>query len=96
MSKFRCVCGHVITTSGAIPNPDEWLFISDTAYDEFEGDGDQLYMEFGRAYVCPVSGHLWVFRDEAQPEPYGYAPISEECAGTPARSPVAPPDESLS
>jgi hypothetical protein len=33
MAKFRCACGEVITTSGAIPNPNEWLYISDVASD---------------------------------------------------------------
>jgi hypothetical protein len=28
MTKFRCVCGHVLTTSGEIPDRDEWLYIS--------------------------------------------------------------------
>lgn len=77
MSKFRCICGHALTTSGEIPNPDEWLFVSDVEYAKFEGaiDAERLYAEFGRAYVCPVSGHLWLFHNPSQGEPTGYAPL---------------------
>ena len=81
MSKFRCVCGHVISTSGAIPNPDEWLYIADTDFEGFEGalDAEVLYRRLGRAYLCPVSGHLWVFRspDDATPVGFGRLDPSE-------------------
>ena len=78
MSKFRCVCGHVLSTSGEIPNPDEWLFMSDMEFSEFQGvvDAEALYHRFGRAYVCPISGHLWVFRHAGDEIPKGYAPVS--------------------
>ena len=77
MSKFRCVCGHVISTSGEIPNPDEWLFISDSEFEDLHGevDAELLYRRLGRAYVCPVSGHLWVFRKPDASAPVGYAPL---------------------
>jgi hypothetical protein len=79
VSKFRCVCGHVLNTSGQIPNPDEWLFMSDVEFAEYEGnvDGERLYSKFGRAYVCPVSGHLWIFHDPSQTDhPAGYVPLA--------------------
>jgi hypothetical protein len=77
MSRFTCVCGHVLTTSGEIPNPDEWLYISDTEYDTFSGtvDAEQVYAAFGHAFVCPRSGHIWVFKDGFDADPTGYAPL---------------------
>jgi hypothetical protein len=88
MSKFRCVCGYTIAISGGIPNPDEWLFISDAEFDEVRGtvDAEVLYKRFRRAFVCPASGHIWVFHDMTDPRPVGYAPING-----PNRDPQAPP-----
>ena len=77
MSKIRCVCGEVITLSGDIPNPAEWLYMSDTDYHAYSGlvDSEELYLKFGRAFVCPASGHIWVFSDGMDEDPVGYAPI---------------------
>lgn len=77
MSKFRCVCGHLLSTSGEIPNPGEWLYISDVEFEELQGvvDVELLYRRFGRAYICPVSGHIWVFRRPDDVTPMGYAPV---------------------
>jgi hypothetical protein len=85
MSKFRCVCGHALSTSGEIPNPDEWLFMSDVEFEEVRGDVDAevLYRRFGRAYVCPASGHIWVFERPDDASPKGYAPIELPGLGGP-------------
>lgn len=63
MGKFRCVCGYVIQTSGPIPNPNEWLMISSEDFDrESEGGTfDSLYERTVYSYLCPQSGHLWIF-----------------------------------
>jgi hypothetical protein len=75
MAKFRCVCGHVISTSGGIPNHDEWRAISDIALDEVT-DSDAARDLLGRMvifYRCPASDHLWIFWDgfDAPPRIYG-------------------------
>ena len=63
MAKFSCVCGHVITTSGPIPNLDEWRAISDIDFDTLCGaiDVEELYRSMRTLYRCPASDHLWVF-----------------------------------
>lgn len=77
MAKFRCVCGENITTSGAIPNPNEWLYISDVDFERYSGtvDAEALYQAFGSAFVCPRSGHIWIFKRGFDHDPEGYAPI---------------------
>ena len=77
MSKFRCICGEILTTSGEIPNRDEWLYISDVEFERYTGniEAERLYRAFGRAFVCPRSGHIWVFKDGMAGDPVGYAPL---------------------
>lgn len=89
MSKFRCVCGHALTTSGEIPNPDEWLYMSDVDFDCYSGsiDAEELYRTFGHAFVCPKSGHVWVFRDGIDREPTGYAPLANPVVSPTEREP---------
>lgn len=90
--KFLCVCGATIHTSGAIPNPQEWLYISDTSFDGFTGqvDSEEVYGAMNHAFRCPTSGHLWVFDRGIGEDPSGYAPIgrlgdtSVEKGGLPA------------
>jgi hypothetical protein len=78
MSKFLCVCGETIRTSGEIPHPQQWLFTSDVEYDGRAGqiDAEALYMAFEHAYLCPKSGHLWVFDRGYDNEPRCYAPLA--------------------
>ena len=77
MSKFVCVCGETIKTSGEIPDPLQWLLISDVEYDDWAGpiDAEALYMAFKHAYECPKSGHVWVFDRDYEHEPRCYAPL---------------------
>ena len=77
MAKLRCVCGEVITTSGLIPNPDQWQFIADERFDEFTGlvDAEVLYRAMSSFFRCPVSGHLWVFWDGFDAPPTVYEPL---------------------
>jgi hypothetical protein len=78
--KFRCICGYIITTSGEIPNPDKWLFISDADYDRFAGqvDAEEVYAAFGNAYLCPQSGHIWIFKQGFEHAPVPYAPVERQ------------------
>ena len=76
MAKFRCVCGHSISTSGLIPNPDEWRCMSDTDYDAFTGlvNAEDVYQQSTIMYRCPASGHLWVFWRGLDEPPALYTP----------------------
>jgi hypothetical protein len=76
MAKFHCVCGQTISTSGAIPNPDEWRMLSDVEFDQFVGlvDVEDLYRQMRVMYRCPISDHLWVFWDGLDAPPQLYSP----------------------
>ncbi|GJM38639.1 MAG: hypothetical protein DHS20C19_20060 [Acidimicrobiales bacterium] len=79
MAKFLCVCGETIRTSGGIPNTDEWHCISDVQLDRLYGDGDSvsvglLHERSTLVFLCPNSGHLWVFWDGFGGEPTLYTP----------------------
>jgi hypothetical protein len=76
MAKFKCVCGHAISTSGTIPNPDEWELMSDVEFDEFKGlvNVEELYLRMKVLYRCPHSDHLWVFWDGIDSPPKLYSP----------------------
>lgn len=80
MSKIRCVCGEVLPLSGEIPNPFEWLWISDVDYDAFSGqvNAEDIYKSFGHALRCPTSGHVWVFENGMNAAPRGYAPLQPD------------------
>lgn len=77
MAKFLCVCGHSMSTSGPIPNPDEWSCLADTDLYAFEGlvPVEDVYLRSTIMYRCPVSGHLWFFWDGFDGTPSLYAPI---------------------
>ena len=77
MGKFRCVCGTVISTSGEIPNPNEWHALSDVRFDEFTGqiDAESIYLASTIFYRCPASDHLWVFWDGLDNLPALYGPL---------------------
>jgi hypothetical protein len=82
VAKIVCVCGEILTTSGDIPNPIEWLYISDVDFDGFEGQvhAEDVYAHFNHAFVCPRSGHIWVFKDGMGSAPTAYAPLAEDAA----------------
>jgi hypothetical protein len=61
VGKFRCVCNYVISTSR---DDDGWLMVREREFEELEEAGcgtDGVYEKATRMYVCPVSGHIWVF-----------------------------------
>lgn len=76
MAKFRCVCGEPISTSGAIPNPLQWLCISDVDYDAITGtvDAEELYQQMTLFFRCPRSDHLWIYWDGLDRPPSLYTP----------------------
>lgn len=62
MRKFRCVCGQVISTSGE--SRDEWLILQEQAFGQLWDMGEtfeEVFHAAKRMYLCPKSGHLWVF-----------------------------------
>jgi hypothetical protein len=64
MPSILCTCGEKLGY-GEIPNPIEWLAISDTAYDGYAGniDAEALYREMKSILECPRCGRLWAFWD---------------------------------
>ncbi len=76
MAKFVCVCGHTLTTSGAIPNPDQWSCLADTEFLAFTGlvNAEDLYLQSTIMYRCPESGHLWAFWNGLDAPPSLYTP----------------------
>ena len=77
MAEWLCLCGQVIRSSGAIPNPDEWHLLSDVDFERFEGqiNAEDVYMATTIAYRCPASDHLWIFWDGLDGDPSVYAPV---------------------
>jgi hypothetical protein len=75
MSKLLCPCGEVIRISGSIPNPVEWLLVSDEGFD-VEGliDRQKLYFEMTHLFRCPTSDHLFIFWDGFDAPGTTYAP----------------------
>ncbi|MCO5973360.1 hypothetical protein [Actinoallomurus soli] len=80
MSKIRCVCKTILSTSGEIPNPIEWKVMSDSKFDEFSGsvDAEEIYRSCGSIFRCPTCGRLWVFWNDLGEDPQLYAPESIE------------------
>lgn len=78
MGKFLCKCENVIRISGVIPNPIEWLFISDKEYDNFEPqiNSEELYLKMNSFLKCDHCGRLWVFWDGYDNKPTLYMPES--------------------
>jgi hypothetical protein len=54
MPSLKCTCGEKLSY-GEIPNPIEWLTISDVAYDSYEDsiDPEKLYLEMKSILKCP-------------------------------------------
>jgi hypothetical protein len=62
MPSFSCTCGERLDL-GAVPNPNEWLLISDVDYDSFseEVHTEVLYKHFQHMLKCPTCDRLWIF-----------------------------------
>ena len=75
MPSIICKCGEKLGY-GEIPNPIEWLTISDVDYDAYEGnvDAEELYREMKSILRCPSCGRLWAFWDGFESEPISYKP----------------------
>ncbi len=75
VAKWVCACGATIQSSGAMPNPSEWLLISDVAFDQFEGqvDSEAVYRAASHAFRCAECGRLHVFWDGLSADPAVYS-----------------------
>ena len=64
MPKVKCVCDQTISYS-EIPNPNEWLMISDHHFDRFSGkvDTEDIYRAMLPILKCPECGRLLVYWD---------------------------------
>jgi hypothetical protein len=62
MPSFQCKCGERLDI-GQIPNPNEWLAISDVDYDGCSEtvDAEALYEKFTHFLKCGSCGRLWFF-----------------------------------
>lgn len=76
MPGLTCSCGHRINF-GEIPCKDEWLFISDVAFDAIVGDVDaeELYRRMRSFLRCPACGSLWVYWNGYEGEPQKFVPM---------------------
>lgn len=76
MAKFRCVCGESISTSGLIPNPNEWRLLSDSDFDAFQGivQAEDIYRATTIMYRCPKCGNLWIYWQGFDQPPSLYSP----------------------
>lgn len=75
MAKFLCRCGAVIHTSGGIPNPHQWMLVSDMDFDQLAPAGsDALYRAATIAFRCGSCNRLWIYWDGFDSEPISYAP----------------------
>jgi hypothetical protein len=75
LAKFLCVCGHSLSTSGLVPNPDEYHCLSDSDFEAFTGlvNAEDIYGQSTVMYRCPASGHLWIFWKGLDEPPTLYA-----------------------
>jgi hypothetical protein len=77
MAKWRCRCGTVLTTSGAIPNPDGLYVLPEKRYEARADAADfDLIRESIGAHRCRNCGRLWIWWDGWDGEPVVYAPES--------------------
>lgn len=73
MPGIECKCGNIIK-SGEIPNPNEWLLISDVEYDKYSGeiDSEELYQEMKSMLICKQCRRIWVYWEGHQKAPTPY------------------------
>lgn len=64
MPKVICKCENVIGLA-EIPSPNQWMVISDAAYDGFQGqvDAELLYSKMNMIVKCDVCNRLHIFWD---------------------------------
>jgi len=75
MPKIRCKCDNIISYS-EIPNPNEYLIISDVAYDKFDEKigWEELRDEMKSILYCNSCGGLWIYWNGWNEDPTFYLP----------------------
>jgi hypothetical protein len=75
MPGILCSCGKALKY-GVVPCPIEWLLISDTEADRYQGqiDAEDLYRAARSLLRCPDCDRLWVFWEGFQKAPTEYVP----------------------
>lgn len=75
MPSILCRCGNKLNF-GKIPNPIEWLMISDEGFDKFQGAvaSEDIYREMSSVLKCSRCGRLWVFWNGFDSAPVSYTP----------------------
>ncbi len=73
MPKLLCKCNNSLNL-GEIPNPIEYLFVSDVEYNELTGaiDSEKVFDALKHFVRCPYCGRIWVFWDGFQANPTCY------------------------
>jgi hypothetical protein len=74
MSSIICKCGNRIGF-GEIPNPKEWLTVSDVEYDGYSAliDAEVLYATMKHILACDQCERLWIFWNGFQSMPTCYS-----------------------
>jgi hypothetical protein len=59
----KWLCGAMIQSSGPVPNPAEYLLVSDVDFDGFTGfvEAEDVYMAMTHAFRCASCDRLHVF-----------------------------------
>ncbi len=73
MPNIKCTCGNIIK-AGQIPNPNEWLIISDVEYDNYSGkiDAEKLYKDMKTLLKCGSCNRIWIYWDGFEKDPISY------------------------
>ena len=73
MSKIQCKCGNILGI-GKIPNPNEWLTISDCEFDNYQGqvNSEDLYKKMSHYLECDRCSRLLFFPNGFENAPIVY------------------------
>lgn len=76
MAKWLCTCGTTIQSSGPVPNPAEYLLVSDLDFDGFTGpvQAEDVYGAMNHAFRCTSCGRLHMFWSGMSDDPTVYTP----------------------
>ncbi|MDM1044970.1 hypothetical protein HX004_07830 [Myroides sp. 1354] len=64
MPKMKCTCGEIINLGG-IPSPHQYLFISDTDFDQFQDtiEAEEVYLKMKICIQCPLCLRLHIYKE---------------------------------
>ena len=76
MARWLCACGETLHSSGEMPNPTEWLLVSDRDFEAFTGlvQAEDVYTAMQHAFRCPKCGRLHVHWAGMAGDPVVYVP----------------------